>query len=264
MMHAGIPAHFCIALFAGYLLLFLTVMHIALGRWTEQELTNLMREASCMSDPGLRVAGISGQFLGTAYQESTLRGGVHTAEDLVINLCGVDCFTFLDYVEAMRRSSSFEEFIDALKQVRYKSGEVSFMTRNHFFTDWIAHNAACVEDVTVQIGSGRIDRTRKTLNRREDGSCFIAGIKPLVRTITYVPEKALDDSVMLEMRIGDYAGIYSDTPGLDVSHVGIIIKGDAGISLRHASSVSDLRRVVDQDLRSYMAGKAGLIVMRPV
>jgi len=235
-----------------------------LGRWTKEELDVLMREAFRMQDPGRRIARISEQFLGTAYLESTLRGDEHTAEDLVINLCGVDCFTFLEYIEAMRRSCSFAEFAAALKQVRYKSGKVSFMTRNHFFTDWAYHNAAFVEEVTVQIGAGRVKRVRKTLNLRDDGSFFIDGIEPITRTITYIPSSALDESVILSLKTGDYAGIYSDMEGLDVSHVGIIIKGDDGISLRHASSVSDVGKIVDQDFRSYMASKTGLVLLRPV
>jgi hypothetical protein len=61
---------------------------------------------------------------------------------------------------------------------------------------------------------------------------------------------------------GDYAGIYTEREGLDVSHVGIIIRRQGALFLRHASSVPDERAVIDQDLREYMKGRPGLIVLR--
>ena len=64
-----------------------------------------------------------------------------------------------------------------------------------------------------------------------------------------------------QLRTGDYIGIYSDLSGLDVSHVGIIVKDSLGIKFRHASSVA--RKVVDQDFATYISGKPGIIIIRP-
>ncbi len=80
---------------------------ILLGKWSEEKLNDLLREASSINGPGKRIDFLSGQFLDTKYQESTLIGNADTAEVFVINLEGFDCFTFLDYIEAMRRSVSF-------------------------------------------------------------------------------------------------------------------------------------------------------------
>jgi hypothetical protein len=62
---------------------------------------------------------------------------------------------------------------------------------------------------------------------------------------------------------GDYTGIYSDLKGLDVSHVGIIIKDGVNVYLRHASSQKEYSKVIDQDFRKYMVDKPGIIVLRP-
>jgi len=239
-------------------------MQIDTGRWKGEELDEIIGKSSQIDDPGRRIAFISEQFLGISYQESTLIGDEHLPEDLVINLSGLDCFTLLDYVEALRMSGSFAEFTNSLKQVRYRDGIVSFKARNHFFTDWIDHNIAFVEDVTEQVGAGKVKRAQKILNLKEDGSVFIKGIEPVTRTITYVPAEALDETVMRNLRTGDYAGIYSALKGLDVSHVGIIIRNDGSACLRHATSAADLNRVLDQDFRRYMADKTGLIVLRPL
>lgn len=232
-----------------------------LGRWSCEELDVLIRKASGIRDIGNRIAFLSGQFLGIAYEESTLVGAVETPEAFVINLKGVDCFTFIDYIEAMRLSGSFSEFRDTLKKVRYRSGRVAVENRNHFFTDWKAHNAASVFDVTEALGEDRAIAVRKRLNQKEDGTFFVPGIAPQDRKIQYIPSEAVDSALMDRLMTGDYAGIYSGLPGLDVSHVGIIIKEKETIFFRHASSKH--RKVVDEDFRDYISGKPGIVVLRP-
>jgi hypothetical protein len=102
------------------------------------------------------------------------------------------------------------------------------------------------------------------LNRRADGSFWLEGIEPQARTITFIPSAALDETVTSDLRTGDYAGIYSEKEGLDVSHVGIIIRQQDTLFLRHASSAPDARAVIDQDFLMYMKSRPGLIVLRPL
>jgi len=236
---------------------------LILGRWTEDELDRIMRESSKIKDPGERIEFISRRFLNTKYKESTLIGDVNTPEVFVINLEGMDCFTYIDYVEAMRLSGSFSGFKENLKNIRYRSGKVSFQNRNHFFTDWEVFNKDKVSDVTEEVGGEKTKAVEKVLNKKEDGTYFLPGIPPKQREIKYVPSNALDDKVMGRLKTGDYVGIYSDIEGLDVSHTGIIIKKGDKVYLRHASSREENRRVVDEDLRNYIDDKAGLVVLRP-
>ena len=121
------------------------------GKWTIHELNALIAQASKVNGTSARIDFISRQFLGVPYQEKTLVGGPQTPELLVINLAGVDCFTFLDYVEAMRRSKSYDDFKGNLKKIRYQSGIVDYQHRNHYFTDWIEFNADLVADVTNRL-----------------------------------------------------------------------------------------------------------------
>ena len=239
-------------------------MHLNIGRWTIARTGPYYPRGSRIADPGERVAFISEQFLGTAYQENTLIGDHQTDEEFVIDLRGLDCFTVIDYVEAIRLSGSFAQFQEMLKQVRYKNGIISFGSRNHFFADWAEYRSAFVRDATKETGEGRVRELQKTLNRKDDGALFLNGVEPMDRTITYIPTDEIDKTMLQRLRTGDYAGIYSDSPGLDVSHVGIIIRAGASLLLRHASSTIDLRKVVDQDLAQYMKGKPGLIILRPI
>src|SRR3989304_8897779 len=169
-----------------------------------------MNESSIINEAGKRIAFLSNQFLGVEYKESTLIGDMNTPEVFVINLEGVDCFTFIDYVEAMRLSTSFNEFIKNLKRIRYCNGIVSFENRNHFFTDWVVNNSGFIEDVTEQLGKQKIGSITKILNKKKDGTCFLAGVQPRARTIKYIPAEDVDDLVISNLMTGDYAGIYSD------------------------------------------------------
>lgn len=236
-------------------------MHINTGIWPEDKLDRIIREAAEISEPGGHIAFISEQFLGTSYQENTLIGDTRTDEELVIDFGGMDCFTFIDYVEAMRCSCSFGEFLSSLKNVRYHDDVVSFRTRNHFFTDWAEYRQRCIRDVTKEISEAVT--VNKILNLKQDNSLFLEGINPHVRTISYIPAP-IGLAQLQNLKTGDYAGIYSDKAGLDVSHVGIVIRQDRSLLLRHASASKELRKVTDQDLLTYMAHKPGLIILRAV
>lgn len=238
-------------------------MIVNTGRWSEAELDSLMRKASLLRSPGERVELISRMFLGTAYLESTLKGSTGEQEVPVINLAEVDCFTFLDYVEAMRISESMDAFKKNLMRVRYRGGMVSFRGRNHFFTDWIETGADRVNDVTALVGRGKEKKVVKMLNLRADGSPFLPGAEIKKREISFIPSADLSADMRGRLESGDYAGIYSELEGLDVSHAGIIIKTGNTVYLRHASSREGVRKVLDEDFFVYMAARPGLVLLRP-
>ena len=235
---------------------------ILLGKWTSEKLDAILHESSKINDAGLRIDFLSKQFLGTPYKELSLVGDINIPEVFVINLEAVDCFTLLDYIESMRRSFSFDEFRENLRKVRYRGGEANFKNRNHFFTDWREFNSNFIDDVTVQIGGKKVRSIMKLLNQREDGSYYLHGIQLKDRLITYLPVDMIDDAILSELRTGDYIGIYSEKQGLDVSHVGIFIKRENDIFLRHASSLKNHRKVIDQNFKDYMADKPGILVFR--
>jgi hypothetical protein len=237
--------------------------HIRLGKFSQDELDHIIRESCLIGNAGSRIDFLSRYFLDIDYAESTLTGSENTPEVFVINLDGVDCFTFIEYVEAMRLSNSYSEFESKLKMVRYKSGVVSFENRNHFFSDWREFNPDFVDDVTKKMGSWSTMTVLKKLNEKEDDKYFVPGIRPVDREIFYIPSDAIAGSVIEGLKTGDYAGIYSPSKGIDVSHVGIIVTDKEGIYLRHASSQKKYRKVVDQDFKNYIAKKTGLIVLRP-
>jgi len=235
--------------------------HVLLGDWTEGTLDTLLQASSSLPDISSRIDFLSKQFLGVPYKEQTLIGGPKTAEVFVINLQGLDCFTFVDYIESLRVSTSFPEFRKHLRTLRYRDGEVAYSMRNHFFTDWKVFNAEHVDDITEVIAGADAGRIVKILNEKDDASRFLAGVPCREQEVSYVPSGQIDDVLIARLRTGDYAGMYTEQRGLDVSHIGIIIRRKEGDFLRHASS--RLGKVVDEDLKSYISGKPGIIVLRP-
>jgi len=192
----------------------------------------------------------------------TLIGGPQAAEQLVVNLAGFDCFTLLDVVEALRRAADLTDFPEQLKQVRYRGGQLAYASRRHFFSDWVAGDAVSIADVTAAVGQGRAQAVVKQLNLKRDGTQWLPGIPVTRREMSYIPTNKIDRALLSTLHAGDYVGIYSEAAGLDVSHVGLIVPGQGSVILRHASTLSGARRVVDVDLLEYLQGRPGLVVYR--
>lgn len=206
---------------------------------------------------------VSSVFLGVPYVANTLVGGPNISEVLVVNLEGVDCFTYLDYVAALSKSNNRNMFLSALVNTRYKDSDVAYYKRKHFFTDWYAVSPQNATDVTALISPESVT-VEKKLNQKADGSEFIKGLGIHSRNVTYIPTHAINEMVLNNLKTGDYIGIYSPIKGLDVSHTGIVIRKDNQVWYRNASSLSKNMKVVDTNFLEYISTKTGIIVLRPI
>lgn len=234
---------------------------VRLGSWNQASIQQIISSAQLIDNPGDTIVSLSSHFKGSPYAENTLLGGPSEPEKFVLDLTEFDCFTFLDIVESLRRSSSYVDFAANLKTVRYFDDTVSYQKRRHFFSDWIVGNDL-IEDVTLMVAKGRAASVNKHLNQKEDGSLWLPGIDVVSRQVHYLPALSVDEVVLSLLHSGDYIGIYSRLGGLDVSHTGLIVKDEGRTFLRHASSRSETGKVVDEDLLQYLQGKPGLIVYR--
>jgi hypothetical protein len=169
----------------------------------------------------------------------------------------------LDYIHAMALSKNYAEFKDNLRKVRYKDGCVDFSSRNHFFSDFAHNNSDTIQDITANVGQGFTQDIIKMLNLKKDKQLLIDGVDPHVEEMKVIPSIDIP-KMMNQLKTGDYVGIYTDTPGLDVSHIGIIIKDpvSGNIILRHASMTAQNMKVVDVDFQKYMMKKQGFVLLR--
>lgn len=221
-----------------------------------------LRAAATGASKGELTDLLSGQFLGTPYGANMLVGSASQAEQLVIDLRRVDCFTFLDYVEALTRSSDRNQFVANLIDTRYAGGQVDFTHRKHFFTDWAQVSKTVASDITGTL-TGAAVTVGKHLNAKADGGNYLPGLPVVDRNITYIPSAAVTDQVIGGLRTGDYVGAYTDQPGLDVTHTGIIVQTNSGTVFRNASSLAANDQVVDTPLREYLNTVPGIVVLRP-
>ena len=225
---------------------------------------HLPAAASPASDAaGARIAAVSAQFLGVPYQAQTLIGSPLIAEKLVVDLRSVDCFTYLDYVEALRKSTTYAGFVQNLVRTRYSDSQVSYLHRRHFFTDWAATQPVNAFDITRQLSDHSLS-VSKALNRKADGSEFLPQLGVTQRQVDYIPSRYIDQAVLDRLHTGDYIGIYTSQPGLDVTHAGIFVETAHGPMLRNASTRTANMKVVDSPFLAYIKSVPGIVVLRPV
>ena len=232
-----------------------------LGAFTPSSLEEIIAQSHSLKAPGMEVEFISRQFLGVRYGENRLIGGADTPETLTVNLAALDCYTYLDAVEALRRSSGYADFRGQVAAVRYARGQVAWRTRHHFFSDWVASGGP-IRDVTAEVGGDAAVADVKHLNHDVEGAPVLKGVAARVRRIVHIPSKRLEEAMIERLRTGDYIGIYAEAPWLDVTHTGIVVKRPDGTGIRHASAARDKRAVVEEDLLAYVRGKPGIVVYR--
>lgn len=100
------------------------------------------------------------------------------------------------------------------------------------------------------------------LNQKDSGGNYLPGLPLQPRTILYLPSARISDTVIANLRTGDYLGAYAEDGGLDVTHVGIFLYTADGPVLRNASSLTANNRVVDTPLREYLNAVPGVVVLR--
>ncbi|MBV6420778.1 MAG: hypothetical protein DAHOPDDO_02035 [Ignavibacteriaceae bacterium] len=228
---------------------------------------------------------IGKSFIGTDY----LAHGLETDgdEQLVINLFGLDCTTFVENVLVLSRcvkekQTSFEDYLEELQFIRYRDGIINgYPSRLHYFSDWIYNNVSkgIVEDITEQIGGTAIQfklnfmsthpESYKQLNENPD---LIPQIKIQEEEISsriyyYIPK----DEVELKekfINVGDIIAITTTVEGLDIGHLGIAVKlDDERIHLLHAPTVNTKVHITKEPLSDYLMKykrHSGVIVLKPL
>ena len=92
---------------------------------------------------GKVIVEIGKSFIGTDYEAHAIEK--EGEEQLVINLTGLDCTTFLENVLVFARcikkgKTSFEDYEKELTFIRYRNGIINkYPSRLHYFTDFNNH-----------------------------------------------------------------------------------------------------------------------------
>ena len=226
---------------------------------------------------------VGGFFEGTPYVEHTLE---HEPEELVVNLREFDCTTFTESCLAISRTIrsgrlGFDQFTSELKNIRYRNGVIDgYSSRIHYFSDWIHINTQkqVVRDISREIGGASFPKmvnfmsTHPGSYRQLVSDTALIGIiaaqevEISAREMYYVPKDRLGD-LGAGLREGDIVGITSGIEGLDISHVGILVRKSGHLHLMHASSRYGKVILSEETLEEYLdksSSATGIMIARPL
>jgi len=179
-------------------------------------------------------------------------------EELVINTDELDCTTFVEYVIAMTLAPMKENnikdelaFANYVQQLRYRDGKIDgYTSRLHYMTEW-AQNAVkqgLLEDVTAshsqyttKVQTGYMTAHPNLYRHLANSNDNVQKMKEIEQRLNgmevhYVPEKYLNDDGLDWIKDGDIIMFTTNTPGLDIAHMGIAFNISGRLALLHASS----------------------------
>ena len=210
------------------------------------------------------VAFYAKQLLETPYVAHTLESN---REWLTINIDELDCTTFVETLYALTRATldmrrSWRDFARNIESIRYRNGELGdYSSRLHYVSDWIANNShrGNIREVTAEIDGAKYEiKTINFMTANRDkypqlaDSAMFAKIKNFeigyrMHRYPYLKKEWIDSKkTAAGLKNGDFVALISKTEGLDVSHMGIIIKEGNSFKLLHASS-KEKKVVLEKD-----------------
>ena len=229
------------------------------------------------------IVEIGKSFLGTEYVAHTLEK--EGDEQLVINLTGLDCTTFLESALTFARcikkgKTSFDDYKNELTFIRYRDGKINnYTSRLHYTSDWIFNNQqkGIIKDITKEIGGKKIrfnvsvmSEFPKYYKQLQEHPEFIPIVKKQEDEINkrdyyYIPKNDIE-KIESKLQTGDLIALTTNNKGEDIGHVGIAIKMDDGrIHFMHAPLAGSKVQITELPLGDYakkIKKHTGIIVLR--
>jgi hypothetical protein len=193
-----------------------------------------------------------------------------------------NCTTYVETVAALARSSTPNEFYKNLIGIRYRDGNASYASRNHFpEADWIPNNVASgiLKDVTTEIGAksqvtamtaekeihkaawlkaevkkGKVERSIASVAEKDAKDHWAQTVKaklpvlPLARASTYIPH--IPNGAIMNVVRQDRAS----QPVL-ITHQGLVIQKEGQTYFRHANPGGQMRQELLVDYVRALAGR---------
>jgi cell wall-associated NlpC family hydrolase len=220
-----------------------------------------------------QVLAVAQSFLGAPYAQGLLDQS--EAEQLALNLRGLDCWTFVEYSLAIALAadaeSPAEAFPQCVQQLRYRGGKVNgYGSRLHYFSSWLAQAQALgyLTDITGELPGAAV--FRKPVNYMTTHPDAYPALKnPEIRQQIdsterllslqaryFIPQQRVRD-MEAAIQDGDLIAITSGKPGLDIAHEGFAVRINGRVHLLHASSLAKRVVVSAQPLAEYLIAQRG-------
>lgn len=225
-----------------------------------------------------KTMAVANSFLGTPYVNGCLDRDAQ--ECLVVNLCELDCWTFVEnsLAIALAEPGNYGSYQSHLRELRYWGGTVNgYGSRIHYFTGWLLQNEkrGLLQDLTQRMGgipypaevgyiSARPSKYPKIKNPET-----LRAIRSTERRINahawyYIPENRVAQVESL-LEEGDIVSLTAWKADLDIAHQGFAVKKNGRVHLMHASSLGKKVIVSKQPLAEYVRsqpGQSGIMVAR--
>ncbi|KAA3619963.1 MAG: DUF1460 domain-containing protein [Calditrichaeota bacterium] len=240
--------------------------------------TLLQNQQNLPAKLGSKIQMLSEKGKGAPYEIFLLGEGPSAKydKDPLMDFARFDCMTFCEHVLAASISDSYSKMFENLKRIRYKNGEIHYLSRNHYtIADWLPNNHWLLKDVTTEVGGSSCAKMTKIIDRKsffksngvvEDDLQNIT--QPETLTVDYIPAVMLS-KIKNNLHGGEIVSIVTSYPAIISAHMGIIVRDSYGnLLFRHASSSRANRAVVDEFFDEYAADlqnsktRLGMIFMR--
>ena len=221
------------------------------------------------------------ELLGRPYVAHTLEG---ETEMLTINIDELDCTTFVETLYALARTTmserySWRDFANNLENVRYREGRIDgYASRLHYISEWAVDNTSRgnIEEITKDVPGAREliktinfmsthrdsypalkdDDTFNTIKKYEDGYRNH-------KTYYLKKEQLNGKGICNAVQEGDFVGLVCKTPGLDISHMGMVVKNEKGeLVVIDASMTGGKVMKEPKPIVEYLRPKKGVIGVR--
>ncbi|MBC7777765.1 MAG: DUF1460 domain-containing protein [Phycisphaerae bacterium] len=247
---------------------------------TADSLLFLEKQKYALAESSLpaKTLAVAHSFIGTPYVTGCLDR--NSEECLAVNLCELDCWTFVEnsLAIALATPGDYPSYKAHLQELRYWGGHVNgYGSRIHYFTGWLLQNEkrGLLQDLTETMGGipyrkkiGYIS-ARPAKYPKIKSSENLRSLRAAERRINahqwfYIPKNRVAAMEHL-IQEGDIISLTAWKPELDIAHQGFAIKIHGRIHLMHASSLGRKVIISKQPLPEYIAtqiGQTGIMVAR--
>ena len=220
------------------------------------------------------------QFLDIPYIAHTLEGDT---EMLTINIDELDCTTYVETVYALARTTlsqrtTWRDFANNLESVRYRNGEMTdYASRLHYISDWIMNNSARgnIKEITTEFGGCKyIIKTIDFMSKHREYYPAMADstIYEKIRNyeigyrshrFPYIKKELLyTKNIINEFESGDIIAMVTKTEGLDISHLGLVLKENNKLYFINASMRGKKVQIEKSQFADYMKNNRNCIGVR--
>ncbi len=233
---------------------------------------------------GELIVKIGKDFQGTPYVAKTLDQQMD--EPLVINLRELDCTTFVENCLAIAQTiksgkPNFKQFTAELEKIRYRDGKRNgYISRLHYFSEWISNNETkrLIDDATFQLGGKRFPLHLNIMSTKTDAYPQLKNNPVLIekmalieneisaRIFFFIPTNQFADCEE-DINNGDIVALTSSAEGIDILHVGFLVRQNGKIHFLHASLTEKKVVLTETPFLDYLKGRksaSGVMVARPI